>query len=185
MALTITTATAVGLGSCNDQESYADLLRSERRVCNAYLADHRVVNDIPADSIFEVGPDAPYYRLDEEGNLYMQVLNAGDPEDRASYDDLIYFRFMRMSLSDWSYLGDEASWSGNADNMNSAPMNFRYENYSLSSTTQYGVGIQFPLRFLGVGCHVNILIKSQYGFTDEIAYVTPFLYNIRYFRPQT
>lgn len=175
---------ALTLGACNDTESYADLLQKERKACNAYLANMRVENEIPADNNFEVGEDAPFYRIDEEGNLYMQVLDAGDPEDKAEYDDLIYFRFMRLDLVTWWQTGNE-TWDGNADNMVVSPTNFRFQNYSLSSTSQYGAGIQYPLLYLGVGCHVNLLVKSQYGFTEEIAYVTPFVYNIRYFRPQT
>ena len=173
------------LSSCNDGQSYADLLEDERIACNAYLADHRLYLDIPADTIFEVGENAPYYRLDPEGNIYMQVLDAGDPDDKAEYDDLIYFRFMRMSITTWYNNDGRESWDGNADNMASAATSFRFGNYSLSSTAQYGSGIQYPLHFLGVGCHVNLLVKSQFGFSEEIAYVTPFLYNIRYFRPQT
>lgn len=181
-ALAIVLATA--LSSCNDQESYADLLEKERKACNSFLADHRVENSIPADSVFEVGPDAPYYRIDEEGFLYMQVLNPGNKEDKAKYDDLIYFRFMRMSLTDlWEYKLEY--WDGNADDMGTSPTSFRFGNFSLSSTSQYGQGVQAPLTFLGIGCEVNLVVKSQYGLTDEIAYVTPFLYNIRYFRPQT
>lgn len=170
--------------SCDNTESYADLLQKERKACNAYLADQRVEVNIPADTVFEVGPDAPYYRMDEEGNIYMQVLNVGDPSDRAQYDDLIYFRFKRMAVVDWWLYGVD-TWSGNADDMAYSPTNFRFENYSLSSTSQYGTGIQEPLKYLGLGCEVNILIKSQFGFAEEIAYVTPFVYNIRYFRPQT
>lgn len=181
----VSTVCGMFMTSCNDSESYADLLRDERIVCNAYLAQYRIENSVPADTVFEIGEDAPYYRIDDEGNLYMQVLNAGDPDDRAQYDDLIYFRFMRMSITDWYDDPDSETWSGNADDMSMSATNFRYQNFSLSTTSQYGTGIQYPLVFLGIGCHVNILIKSQYGFTDEIAYVTPFVYNIRYFRPQT
>lgn len=170
--------------SCDDTESYADLLQKERKACNAWLAEHRVENNVPTDTVFEIGPDAPYYRLDEDGNLYMQVLNMGNKNDRVKYDDLIYFRFKRMGVIDWWQYGKE-NWSGNADDMSYSPTNFRYGNYSLSSTSQYGSGLQEPLRYLGIGCEVNILIKSQYGLTEEIAYVTPFVYNVRYFRPQT
>lgn len=176
----------LGLGatSCSDNESYADLLEKERKATNAYLANQRVEMDLPADNNFEVGPNAPFYRIEEEGNVYMQVLNKGDQDDMVKYDELIYFRFMRMSITDWWQLGVE-NWSGNADNMATASTNFRYDNYSLSSTSQYGVGIQYPLKYLGPGCEVNLIIKSQFGFTEEIAYVTPFVYNVRYFRPQT
>ena len=172
--------------SCNDTKSYAELLTDENHACNSFLANQKVVIDIPADSVFEIGEDAPYYRIDEEGNLYMQVLDPGDPDDKAKYDDLIYFRFMRLNLSDlYNYGEGVINWEGNADNMATSPTSFRYQNFSLSTSSQYGFGIQAPLNFLGVGCRVNIVIKSQYGFTDELAYVIPFLYNVRYFRPQT
>ena len=174
------------LSGCKDSKSYAELLTEENHACNYFLANYRVENSIPADTIFEVGENAPYYRLDEEGNLYMQVLDAGDPHDRAKNDDLIYFRFMRYNLLTAYNYGDAAvSWEGNADNMASAPTSFRYQNFSLSTSSQYGAGLQTPLIYLGIGCRVNIVIKSQYGIVDEMAYVTPFLYNVRYFRPQT
>ena len=54
--------------------------------------------DIPADTVFEVGPDAPYYRLDEDGQLYMQVLNAGTPGYKVQYNEQIYFRYTRYAL---------------------------------------------------------------------------------------
>ena len=60
----------VGLNSCKDRESYADLLNTERHATNAYLAGCRVVNEVPSDTVFEVGKDAPYYRLDKEGNVH-------------------------------------------------------------------------------------------------------------------
>ena len=40
--------------------------------------------------------------------------------------------------------------------------------------------LQFPS--LGLGCEVNLVVKSQYGLTSEIAQVIPFMYNVRYFR---
>lgn len=69
-------AVAVSVTSCEDSKSYAELLTDEAHDINRYLADHRVVNSIPKDTVFEVGPDAPFYRLDEDGNIYMQVLDS-------------------------------------------------------------------------------------------------------------
>ena len=63
--------------SCEDGKSYADLLNQESKYVNSFLADHRVIGYVPEDSVFEHGKDAPYYQLDEEGNIYMQVI---DPE---------------------------------------------------------------------------------------------------------
>lgn len=184
----LTTMMCVGgaaFTSCDDTESYADLLEKERKACNAWLANFEVENSLPEDiNDAIIGTDAPYYRIDEEGNLYMQILSLGDLDDMAEYDELIYFRFKRMSIVDW-WIYDNETWSGNADDMTYTPTSFRYDNYSLSSTSQYGRGLQAPLKYLGIGCEVNIVIKSQFGFSEEIAYVTPFLYNVRYFRPQT
>ena len=61
---------------------------------------------------------------------------------------------------------------------------FRYNNYSLTSSTKWGSGIQRPLAFLPVDCTVNLIVKSQYGFTSEMAEVQPYLFNLRYFRPK-
>ena len=61
-------------------KSYAELLQDENQAVNKFLVQYRVVETIPADGKFEIGPDAPFYRLDEENNVYMQVLSAGTDE---------------------------------------------------------------------------------------------------------
>ena len=168
--------------SCNDDQSYADRLNDERNAVNSYLANHRVVMSVPEDSVFEVGIDAPYYRLDPDGNVYMQVLNAGDKEhDKAKIGEPIYFRYSRYNLATWYADGVLNMTSGNENTMDAVPCSFNYSDYTLPSSSQWGYGLQYPLIFLGVECEVNLIIKSQYGFTSEISYVTPFLYHVRYF----
>ena len=66
--------------------------------------------------------------------------------------------------------------------MSQAATSFRYQNYTLPSSSQWGSGIQLPLEFLPLGCEVNLVIKSQYGWTSEISNVQPFLYHIRYYK---
>lgn len=178
----LTVAAAVFMTACDDKKSYAELLTSETHAVNYFLSDHRVINSVPADTVFETGPDAPYYRLDEDGNLYMQVLNAGDRKNnRVEDDELIYFRFTRYNLDYFMKYG-EMSGTGKSLDMWSSPTSFRFGNVSLTSSTQYGSGVQMPLYYLGLDCEVNIVIKSQYGFTSEIANVIPYMYNIRYFK---
>ena len=174
----------VGLNSCKDRESYADLLNTERHATNAYLAGCRVVNEVPSDTVFEVGKDAPYYRLDKEGNVYMQVLKAGDRKtDKAKNSERIYFRYMRYNLYYWYKYG-EMIGDGNENDMNIAPTYFQYGNYLLAVSSQWGYGLQLPLTFLGVDSEVNLVIKSQYGWASEISSVIPYLYHVRYFRNQ-
>lgn len=171
--------------ACNDDQSYADRLNEERNAVNAFLANHRVVMSVPEDSIFEVGEDAPYYRLDPDGNIYMQVLNAGDRKnDKAKTGETIYFRYSRYSLSTWYADGTWIIYSGNENTMDAASCSFNYADYTLPSSSQWGYGLQYPLVFLGVECEVNLVVKSQFGFTGEISYVMPFFYHVRYYHSQ-
>lgn len=170
------------LSACNNDQSYADRLNEERSAVNAYLANHRVVMDVPKDSMFEVGEDAPFYRVDVDGNVYMQVLDAGDRAgDRARKGEPIYFRYARYNLATWYADGTWNVYSGNENTMDAVSCSFNYSDYSLPSSSQWGYGLQYPLIFLGVECEVNLIIKSQYGFTNEISYVTPFFYHVRYY----
>ena len=140
---------------------------------------------VPEDSVFEVGEDAPFYRVDPEGNVYMQVLKAGDRlNDRAKKGDPIYFRYSRYSLSVWYADKRWEVYSGNETSMDALPCSFNYGDYSLPSTSQWGYGIQLPLTFVGVNSEVNLIIKSQYGWMSEMAAVIPYLYHVRYFRTQ-
>lgn len=173
------------LSSCNDGKSYAELLTDEMHAVNIFLANQNVVLDLPADNNFKVGPDAPFYRLDEEGNIYMQVLSMGNTEMMAQDDDLIYFRFTRSSLYAYNPVTGtfNDSW-GNADDLSVGSASFRFNNYSLSSSSQWGAGLQTPLMYVGMYARVNLLIKSQYGLNSEISQVVPFYYSdVRYFPP--
>lgn len=186
--LTILTAfvAAILSSACNDDKTYAELLADENRYTNNYLADQVVINQIPADTVFEYGEDAPFYRLDEDGNLYMKVLDPGTEGNMVEDDELIYFRFSRWNLG--KYEGNGQFAEGYTPEGNNAALGgnyyFRYNNYSLSSSYNYGEGIQVPLKYLPLDAHVLIIIKSQLGVTSEIAYVIPYLYDLRYFRPK-
>lgn len=181
-----TIATAALTTACSDSKSYAELLTEENHSVNNFLADQRVDNTIPTDTnfVFETGENAPYYRLDEEGNLYMQVLNPGTPGNYATSDQVIYFRYTRYSLSEYKD-GKLPDGYGNETEMGYTNSWFRFENYSLESSYQWGSGIQSPLKYLPIDCEVNIVIKSQYGLYNEMSYVVPFLYRLRYYPQMT
>ncbi len=170
------------LASCSDTKSYAELLNDESHYVNMFLANQRVVNSVPADTVFECGPGAPYYRLDEDGELYMQVIDPGTPGNKAKNDELIYFRFTRFSL--YNYQGGSLSGIGNETDLSFDNTFFRFGNYQLASSSQWGSGIQYPLALLPVDAEVNLIVKSQLGLTSEIAEVVPYLYHLRYYRPK-
>lgn len=167
--------------SCSKSKSYSELLRSEEKAVNWFMAGQRIVTSVPEDSVFEVGPDAPYYRMDDDGYIYMQVLNAGDKKNMAKKDQLIYFRYMRTNIQDM-YEGKNPVPTGNANSVGAGnSTSFRFDNSELPSTIQYGNGIQVPLKYLGIDCEVNIVIRSYYGFLQETGQCQPFLYHVRYF----
>lgn len=172
----------ITLAACNGSESYSDRLNTERHATNAYLRTQRVVNDIPKDTVFEVGENAPYYRLDPEGNVYMQVLRAGDRKnDAAKTGQTIYFRYTRFNIISWYSTKIMAVDYSNELDMSTQATYFQYKDFTLPTSSQWGYGIQLPLSYLGVESEVNLIIKSQYGLTQEISYVQPYLYHVRYF----
>ena len=177
-------AVLLPIASCKDSVSYAELLNDERHATNAYLSNFKVVNEIPADAVFETGEDAPFYRIDEDGNVYMQVLRAGDRKnDAPKISQRIYFRYMRYNLNNW-YVYKVWEGDGNEKDMSLSTAYFLYSNFTDTETAQWGYGLQLPLPLLGIDCEVNLLVKSQYGVTSEISYVQPFLYHVRYFPSQ-
>lgn len=178
-AIALGLAATATLSSCSSSESYAELLDDQNKDVNRFLADQRVTDEIPADGDFEVGEDAPYYIIDDEYGVYMQVLNMGDMNDRAQTDQQIYFRFMRAALTDYTSM-DDLTWEGNAETLSLGNTSFRYENYTITSSSQWGIGIQEPLRYLGLGCQVNLVVKSRGGVVSEQSSVIPFLYKITY-----
>lgn len=169
------------LGSCSKSESYSDMLRDEEHAVNWFLAGERVELKVPDDGNFITGEDAPYYKIEEEGNVYMQVVSKGKPDTEWEKGDKVYFRFMRRDISDM-YNGIPVVPSGNADDLDSDATYFIFGNTTLSSSTQYGEGIQLPLYYLGQDCEVNLVVKSYQGFTIDQSNCVPYLYNIRYFK---
>lgn len=173
------------LSSCKDSKSYADLLKEEDKAVKAFLADKIVINEIPADSVFISLQDVPnndtlavpYYKLDTDGNVYMQVLEPGDMNDRFEKGNDVNLRFLRYDLKAL-VAGSNPDPVGNTNP--SDYITIRFGETTLSSTTQYGTGIQYPMYFLGNECRVNLLIRAKAGFTAETSTVMPYLYYIQY-----
>lgn len=179
---------SVMMQSCDDGKSYAEMLTEENKAVNLFLVDQKVVGSVPADSIFQVGNQAPYYQLDEDGNIFMKVLALGE-EGNVEEGQQVIFRFRRTNLM-YYYPGaniENLDWEGNNDNPVSSISSFRYGDYTLPSSAQWGSAIQLPLSFkqIQLGSRVMLVVKSQYGWSDEITYVQPYLYEISYNRRES
>lgn len=174
---------AICLSSCEKTESYSELLRKEEKAVNWYLSGESVEVNIPADSIFIQGEDAPFYKMDEDGNVYMRVISEGDMNDRPQKGDRVYFRFSRMNLRNLYEAGFE-QWVGNSNDLTSSlgSTSFIYDNYTLPSTYQYGTGIQLPLNYFGYNSQVRLVLKAAAGFTSEQSQCLPYVVDVRYFK---
>lgn len=171
--------------SCKDSKSYSDYLKDEERAVNWYLAQQRIVPYVPEDSVFEVGPNAPYYRMDSDGNVYMRVLNAGDMSKRPKKGETVYMRFTRTNIINYSKGYDIGNADNLEDDMADPSWSIVYGNTVLPSTTAYGTGIQEPLKYLGYNCEVDLVVKSVVGRTADMAECIPYLYtNMKYFKAE-
>lgn len=169
------------IGACSKSRSYSEMLRDEEKAANWWLANQKIVNQIPEDSVFVSGKDAPFYKLDEDGYIYMQVVNPGNKDKKARTGQQIYFRYMRTNVLEM-YKGYDPKPTGNAVGVgNGNSLSFRFDDLQASSSTAYGAGIQMPLFFLGIDCEVNLLLRSYYGFQGETGQCQPYIYNIKYY----
>ena len=185
-AVLLLVALGIGAVSCDDNESYAEKLDKERKASNAFLSGYNVEMGIPADTVFvtvaDVGEaNAPFYRIEPEGNVYMQVVRAGDRDSMAHTGDKIYFRYSRYSLLDWYEYGYSIEESNSVD-MEYSSRHFYYNDFSKSASVTCGMGLQLPLQYVGINSEVNLVIKSQYGIDTEMTNVAPFRWNVRYFK---
>lgn len=181
---TIIASIVMLFGSCSKSESYSELLNDQQKACNWYLSQQKVEVKLPADDNFIVGEDAPFYKLDEEGSVYMQIVRIGDLDRRPSKGDVVYFRFKRMNLKNFYEFGTQ-SWEGNSDDLNTiAATRFVYGDYELPSTVKYGEGIQWPLKYVGYDSEVNLVLKSLEGFSTDQSACIPYLINIKYFKAE-
>ncbi|MCH5224465.1 MAG: DUF4827 family protein [Muribaculaceae bacterium] len=182
------------LGSCSKSQSYSELLREEEHACNWYLASRNVSLELPDDPSDLItgstlredgtmwGEEAPFYKLDADGYVYMQIVRA-DYDDMVENGDLVYFRYLRQSIKDlWEDVSSDPG--GNSDYLPNGTASFIYKNTYLSSTTTWGTGIQMPLQYVGYNSEVNLVLKSYYGFTEEQIYCVPYIINLKYFKPE-
>lgn len=158
-----------------------DLKKTELRAIKKYLSKFDVVDQLPAIADIQVGSVAPFYKLNSEGTVYMQVVRKGTAP-AASEGETIYFRFLRYNLLSYLENGVLPNGEGNMNSLIPAATSFELGS-DKPATTQWGTAIQMPMILgLPVDSEVNLVVASEAGFTSEISSVIPYLYNIRYFK---
>ena len=187
ISLLLVAMLSIGFASCEKTQSYSEMLREEEKAVNSFLAEQKVALEIPADSTsFETGSDAPFYRLDEDGYVYMQVISKGDSDSRVKEGDMVYFRFTRKNLLTLYQTG-EAEEEGNSNDFGGSFQGnpyFIYEDKYITNSIMWGTGIQMPLEFFGYNSEVNLVLRSYYGFKTDQSNCLPYIINLRYFKPE-
>ncbi|MCM1290632.1 MAG: DUF4827 domain-containing protein [Bacteroides sp.] len=161
--------------------TYEDLQKTEQRAIKSYLKKFDVYDELPPLNEIQVGSVAPFYKLDSDGYVYMQVVKMGSAP-AATQGETIYFRFLRYNLLSYFENGVLPNGEGNMNSIDQSVTSFVVGS-NQASTTQWGTAIQMPM-LLGLpsDSEVNLVVASQAGFTSEIANVIPYLYNIRYYQ---
>lgn len=176
---------AVMLSSCQEGKSYSELLTEENKAVNWYLAQNQVVPFVPEDSVFETGPNAPFYRMNNDGSVYMRVINTGNMNNRPVKGQTVYFRFTRQSIK--ALHEGFNTEEGNSTDMSSVlgGLSIVYGNTVLPSTTEWGDGIQIPLNYLGYDCEVDLIVKSTEGRSGDISQCIPYIYkSLKFFKAE-
>lgn len=174
------------LAGCEEGKSYSDMLDDERDAVNWYLAQQQVVAEVPEDSVFISGKDAPFYRLKADGSVYMRVINPGEEDNRASLGLTVYFRYTSYDLlTMYDTKNMDLEGSGNSATITNGSASFVFGNTVLSTTTSWGTGIQEPMKYLGYNCEVDLIVKSTEGPAEYIATCNPILYKgLKYFKAE-
>ena len=158
-----------------------DMKKTEQRAMKKYLSKFDVVDQLPAIADIQIGSVAPFYKLNSEGTVYMQVVRI-DSAPAASEGETIYFRFLRYNLLSYFDNGVLPNGEGNLNSLTPTATSIVIGSHN-QSTTQWGTAIQMPMLLgLPVDSEVNLVVASEAGFSSEINSVIPFLYNIRYFK---
>lgn len=160
-----------------------DLRKTELRAIKSYLNKFDVYDELPPLSEIQVGNVAPFYKLDSDGNVYMQVVNMGSAP-AATQGERIYFRFLRYNLLYHYENGVLPNGEGNANDLQLGATYFNVGS-DQPATTQWGTAIQMPMLLgLPIDSEVNLVVASDVGPSAEVSSVIPFLYNIRYYQAQ-
>ncbi len=158
-----------------------DLKKTEQRAMKKYLSKFDVIDNLPAINDIQVGSVAPFYKLSPEGTVYMQVVKKGTGPS-AINGERIYFRYLRYNLLSYLETGMLPIGQGNLNSL-TQDVTFFTLGSDNPNTTQWGTAIQMPILLgLPVDSEINLVVASEAGFSSEISSVTPYLYNIHYFK---
>ncbi len=181
--------------SCDDTKTYAELLQAEKDAISRFLDEQNIDAEyIDDDEIqtyfkdsnnFEEGSTrlevGKWYHF--EFGIYMKINSLGDTA-KMYRNDLNNPNIVVRYDSCYNLLEYKNLSSPSTDNLNNfaawtlTPWKKTFKN---EPTSRYGVGIDFPVNFVGVGGEVSVIIPSKQNISEIAQAVIPLYYrNIMY-----
>jgi hypothetical protein len=143
----------IACGSNDDEPSYPEY---DQAYVN-FLSQYKTYNYVP--DIIETGTNAPFYQLDNDGNIFMQVISdVGNMAD----NEIIYYDYTTTSILDGHVI---SSNEGNIPRTD-------YLYYSASLTPSI---ITYALQYVGDSSTVKLAIRKV-----QVNFEVPYIMEIRY-----
>ncbi len=150
-----------------------DMIQREQKAMSKYIKRFEVIDHLPPLTDIQPSSVSPFYKLDEEGTVYMQVVKLGEGP-AVSAGETISFRYLKFDLLCFY---DDNKLPAGSGNLNSG------EPYEMTfgNTYTYGTGLQLPLKYgLPLGSEVNLVVSSSAGPSFDASAHIPYLYNLKY-----
>lgn len=177
---------AAAFTSCDDNKTYAEKLADEKDAIKKFVAEQKITSiTVSEEQLEEYQADAnswapgklhfkegEWYKFDD--NLYMRVNNYGDTTNmyiNMNFPDIV-IRFDScynlLTYDDLSspHFGNEASTSAG----------WLLAGWNAVYPSVYGSGLDFPVRYLGAGGNVSLIVPSKLGMSSDTQNVIPYFY---------
>ncbi len=180
--------------SCDDSKTYAEKLADEKSAIKYFINEQKInAIDISEDDEAEYYKQRSFknsenkhfelnqwYRIKDKENMYMQILDYGDtddmfgkPEGQIVNNNNIIIRYDSCyNLLTYNDLSSEST-----GNINYNDYYWEINPWSYGYTSTYGVGLDFPIPFIGNRGKVRLIIPSKAGMTADQTNVIPYYYH--------
>lgn len=166
-----------GLSSCVDEVTYADQLKSEKKLIADFIKRNNitVVNKMPAtfpwpQNVYYKSSTGLYFRLEEQGDKYTST-GAISTDTVVTNDQIInrYKRYTLNTVADTSYYENTVDYP--------FPVTFYYNDASQTSACD---GWHEAVKYMKYNnSAAKIIVYSKLGFSDDESSVTPYGYDMR------
>lgn len=166
-----------GLSSCVNEVTYADQLKSEKKLIASFLSRNKikVVTKMPTtfpwpDNVYYKSSSGLYFRLEEQGDKYN--VDGTKSKDSVTTNDLVINRYIKYTLntvSDTSYYQNTVDYP--------FPISFYYNDASQTSACD---GWHEAVKYMQYNnSAAKIIVYSKLGFSNDESSVIPYGYDMR------